>query len=341
MRPNTWIVIAALAGCSGEPSAPLPAYPEVRIAQVSVTSAASEIAATGTIKWRRETSLGFTSPGRVARITAEEGERVRKGDLLAMLDATVVSAAFSSARAEYDRAAADDERSNKLFQQGWVTRQRVDSARAALATATANLRVTEFQTINSRIIATSDGIILARLTEPGQIIAAGTTVLVLGESHDGLVLSVPLTQMDIERVAHGATATIILPQGTSITGSVIGVAGRADRTTGTFRCEIAIPTGTSAKSGDIAEARILTTQATTRTLVVPAGAVFAARGSEGFVYVISRAAKRAQLRKVVLGEISDAGIAVTSGVARGEWVAISRLDQLADGAPVKPIVSLP
>lgn len=340
MRASTWIVIVALTGCSSEPPATPLSPPEIRIAQVGATSATPEITATGTIEWRRETSLGFTSPGRIARITPEEGERVLKGDLLATLDATVVNATLNSARAEYDRAAAEDQRSSKLFQQGWVTRERADNARAVLATAAANLHAAKFQTRNSRIIAPSDGVVLARLTEPGQVIAAGTPVLVLGEARDGLVLRVPLTQRDSARIARGAPATIVLPQGGSIAGSVVGVAGRADRATGTFRGEIAIPAGTSAKSGDIAAARILISPAPAQTLVVPASAVFAAREGEGFVYVIDRSTKRALLRKITLGEISDAGVAVISGVARGEWVAVSRLDRLTDRALVNPIVSV-
>ena len=113
----------------------MPAVPQVRIAQVGGTTVPDTIIATGTVAWRRETSLGFTSAGRIATVAVDEGDSVRPGQLLAALDSTTVAASVAAARAERDRAAAEYARSAKLFEQGWVTRPRVDNARATLAAA--------------------------------------------------------------------------------------------------------------------------------------------------------------------------------------------------------------
>ena len=119
-----------LAACGQRPTPVTPAVPQVRIAQVGGTTVPDTITATGKLAWRRETSLGFTSAGRIATVAVNEGDSVRPGQLLAALDSTTVAASVAAARAERHRAAAEYARSAKLFEQGWVTQPRVDNARA-------------------------------------------------------------------------------------------------------------------------------------------------------------------------------------------------------------------
>lgn len=327
-----------LAGCgkqAGKPAADAP--PQVRMAQVGSVSAVDPVTGTGTVVWRRETSLGFTSAGRIASMTVNEGDSVKPGQLLAALDSTTVMSAVSTARAERDRAAAEYARSAKLLEQGWVTRPRVDSARALLAAAEANVRSSQFQSRNAAIVAPGPGIVLARLSEPGQVVAAGTPVLVFGEAKGGRVLRLPLSGRDVARIAVGVPATVSLGAEGEVTGEVIEIAGRADPATGTFAVEIGLPADPRLRSGMIGSVRIAARAGGGDVPLVPAGAVFAPRAGEGFVYVIDPATNRAKLRKVMIAEAGDAGIRVTGGVRRGEWVATSRIDRLADGMTVAPI----
>ena len=92
-----------LAACGQQPTTVAPTVPQVRIAQVGGTSVPDTIIATGTVAWRHETSLGFTSAGRIATMAANEGDSVRSGQLLAALDTTTVAASVSAARAERER----------------------------------------------------------------------------------------------------------------------------------------------------------------------------------------------------------------------------------------------
>jgi membrane fusion protein (multidrug efflux system) len=333
------LVTLLVAGCgqqSGNSTAEAP--PEVRIAQVGAATAVDPVTGTGTVAWRRETSLGFTSAGRIASMTVNEGDSVRPGQLLAALDSTTVASAVSSARAERDRAAAEYARSAKLLEQGWVTRPRVDSAKSALATAEANVRSTQFQSRNAAIVAPGPGVVLARLSEPGQVVAAGTPVLVFGEAKGGRVLRLPLSERDVARIAVGVPASVSLGAEGDVSGEVIEIAGRADPATGTFAVEIGLPADPRLRSGMIGSARIAARSGGAEVPLVPASAVFAPRAGEGFVYIVDPATKRAKLRKVMIAEAGDAGIRVTSGVARGEWVATSRIDRLTDGMAVAPIM---
>lgn len=331
--------LVLLGGCSPtqNPMAKPQQPPQVRIAQVGAQASAQTIAVTGTVALRRETSLGFTSAGRIAALRVDDGDSVRGGQVLAALDATTTGADLSVARAERDRAAAESARAQTLFAQGWVTRPRVDAATAALATAEARVRAAGFQSNAATIVAPGPGRIFARLAEPGQVVAAGTPVLILGEAASGYVLRVPLTDRDAQRIRVGAPASVALAGGATVTGQVSEIAGRADARTGTFAIEIALPMSDALRSGQIATARITAAGTPDIALAVPSAAVFAPRAGEGFVYVVDRARGRVSLRKVQVADATDAAIRVTGGLRAGEWVATSRVDQLADKMAIVPI----
>lgn len=296
------------------------------------------ITATGKLAWRRETSLGFTSAGRIATVAVNEGDSVRPGQLLAALDSTTVAASVAAARAERHRAAAEYARSAKLFEQGWVTQPRVDNARATLAAAEANVRSAGFQSRNAAIVSPGAGVVLARLSEAGQVVTAGTPVLVVGEASGGRVLRLPLADRDTARLRVGARATVKLAavEGELI-GSVIEIGGKADRTTGTFVVEIGLPDNPRLRAGQIGTVAIIASGSGTPSLLVPPAAIFAPRAGQAFVYVADPAKNRVKIRRVSIGEATDSAIRVTGGLQRGEWVATSRLDRLADGMTIAPL----
>lgn len=332
------LLTCVCAACGQQPTPEAPTIPQVRIGQVGGATVPDTITATGTVGWRRETILGFTSAGRIAAMRVDEGDSVRPGQLLAALDSTTVAASVSVARAERNRAAAEYARSAKLLEQGWVTRPRVDNARATLAVAEANVRSAGFQSRNAAIVSPGAGVVLARLTDVGQVVAAGTPVLVVGEAGGGRVIRLPLADRDAARLRIGAPATVRLAavEG-EMAGSVIEIGGRAERTTGTFMIEIGLPDDARLRAGQIGTVSITASGSGNTSLAVPSAAVFAPRAGQAFVYVVDRKTKRAKLRRVSIGEASDAAIRVTGGLRPGEWVATSRLDRLADNMAIDPL----
>lgn len=340
MKRLVTILVLAFAGCGADPAPKAPQQPpEVRVVRVGFSNSAAEVTAAGTVALRRETSLGFTSPGRVIRLAVNEGDRVQRGQLLAALDATTTASTLATARAERVRAQQEYRRSAALLEKGWVTRPRVESAEATLRAAEANERSAGFQSSNSRISAPGPGIVLSRLVEPGQVVDAGTPVIVLGEAASGYVLKLAVPDRDTARLAAGAPAQVSIGAlgGEVITGSIIEIAGRADPATGTFMVEIALPADPRLRSGQVGTARIVAGGPVDRALAVPPGAVFAPRAGQGFVYVVDPATRKVSARRVSLGETGDAAIRVTGGVRGGEFVAVSGVDRLKNGQTIRPI----
>src|SRR5256714_1126776 len=125
------------------------------------------------------------------------GQRGQKGQGLMRLDALDLDLAFAAqkanveaARAKYIQANADEARYAALVKSGAVSRQEYDQARAALDSAKAQLDAAEAQARVSNnsseyavLLADADGVIVRTLSEPGQVVAAGQTVIQV--AHDG------------------------------------------------------------------------------------------------------------------------------------------------------------
>lgn len=335
---------ALVAGCGGgsAPSAPAEdaAAPlAVRLATVREADVGSLLQVTGTVRLKRETALGFNAPGRIAAITALEGQQVRQGQVLARLDLTSLDASTRTARAELVRAEAEHKRLKGLFDQGWVTAPRVEAAAAALEAARARLSQTRFDETLGVIRAPADGVVLRRPLEPGQIVQPGQTVLIIGEAGSGHVLRLPIADADVQRLTLGQPAEVLIPAlgADPLIARVSEIGGRADDATGTFRVELALPSAPGLRSGLIGQAQLRLAPregAVPQGVTVPPTALFSVRAGEGFVYVHDAAAGAARLRQVEVGSVSDSGAIVTAGLRPGEKVIVSGPDRLRDGMRV-------
>lgn len=300
------------------------------------------ITAAGTVRYRFETPLGFTSAGKIANIRFQEGERVVQGALIAALDTTQVSASLESARAEQQRAKAELDRFQQLFDKGWVTRAQLERSEAAARAATAQLSAASFASGTARIVAPSSGIILARSAEPGQVVAAGAQIVVLGENSGGMVLRVPMIDSNISRLTPGMAASVQLAglAEDSIDGMISEIDARANSATGAFEVTVALPANRALRSGQIGTARFRVAAAPGAAgLAIPASAVFNVRAGEGFVYLLDPKASRVRARAVQIGTIDDRQLIVTGGLKPGDRIVATGLGLLVDGARVKPLPS--
>ncbi len=185
----------ALAACSH----PTP-DPRTGPALVEVTSVAGAASPTrnftGVVSARVQSDLGFRVPGKVIERLVDTGQVVRKGQPLMRIDRTdyglSAQAAHNSVNAARARAlqtAADEKRYRDLVSAGAVSVSRYDQAKADADAAKAQLDAALAQAdvaVNaagySLIVADADGVVVETLAEPGQVVAAGQTVIKLAHA---------------------------------------------------------------------------------------------------------------------------------------------------------------
>ena len=312
-------------------------YP-VQVVTVQQDSLQRTLTAVGTVRYRRETPLGFTTAGKVATVRFEEGDAVKRGALLAALDTTTVGADMSVATAERDRARSEFERLRSLFADGWITKSRFESAEAAVKSAEARVRQAGFASGTSQLTAPSSGVVLARNVQPGQVIAAGTPALILGESDSGFIFRVPIIDRDATKLRIGMAADIYIESlgSAPISATISEIDGRANEATGAFTVQFQLPEQTRLRSGQIGSANITLPSSDSGALQIPASALFGVRTGEGLVYLVNDKG-RVETRNVSIEQINDQFVVVLGNIKPGDTIVTSGLEKLRSGSKVRPV----
>jgi membrane fusion protein, multidrug efflux system len=330
-----------LAGCGEAPEQAAPPPTPVRVVEVERSPLAAGIRAVGTVAPAEEVRLSFKTGGVVAAIDVAQGERVRAGQRLATVARDEVDAAVSQAQAMLDKASRDLERGEALYAEEVVTREQAEDLRTARDVAAAALRAAEFNARFATITAPGDGMVLRRLAEPGELVAAGQPVLVVGNTGGGWIVRAHLPDRDIVRVETGDVARVRLDAfpGRSFEATITELSSAADPLTGTYEVKFAIdPQGLRFVQGLVAKIELAREDGSAALPVVPVESLLEANGSTAVVFLVAAdgaaedVARRVEVR---LGQWVGTRVEVLEGVTEGDRVVTEGAAYLRDGETVR------
>lgn len=319
------LLLAACSGGEAEETTATPEGPLVEVVEVAPASAAGTIRASGMIGYRREPVLAFTSAGVVGAIDVDSGDVVRRGQRLATLRRTSSGANVDEAALARTNAERDLARTQELYERGFVSEARLEDARLAVARARDS----------SVLTAPANGVILRRAAEPSQTLAAGTPVLVLGETGSGIVVRAPVASTDAARIRVGDITQVRI-NGAERAGRVTRVGAKGDAGTGAFEVEVEITAAEGLRSGMVAEVEIAAQpgDASQISIIVPTLALLDARADQGIVYVLDANAI-ARRRAVRTAGVTQAGVIVVEGLSTGDRVVAAGAAYVRDGESVR------
>ena len=216
----------ALTACSPAETAVSPQPPLVQTVEV-VRSGSGMARYTGVIRARTESNLGFRVGGKIFERLVDPGDRVTRGQPLMRLDRTDFSLALNAARASVEaaraqmiKAKADEERSRKLVSDGWTSKQTYDQNKGAADAAIAQFANAEAQASQianqagyAELQADADGVVMEVPSEPGQVVAAGQTVVKL--ARDGAREAEVFLPEGSRRAAQGEASATLYAEGES------------------------------------------------------------------------------------------------------------------------------
>jgi membrane fusion protein, multidrug efflux system len=184
----------------------------------------------GSVAAGRGVTISNEVPGLVRAIRFDSGAKVRPGQVLVELDASVERAQLSSLQARRDLATASATRTRKLEAGGASTKAQLDADEAQLKTVSADARALEAQIEKKTIRAPFGGKLGIRSVNLGQYLNPGTPITVL-ESLDAVYIDFTVPQQQVARVPVGTSVRIALP-GTqparTLTGKVAAVDPNVD-----------------------------------------------------------------------------------------------------------------
>lgn len=323
--------------------------PIVRLA-AAVPVSGSERGFTGVVGARVQSNLGFRVPGKIVERLATVGQPVKAGQPLMRIDETDLRLALTAkrnavaaARAAFVQTQADERRYASLLNDGWASRQRheqakaaLDTARAQLASAEADARVAENEATYSVLVADSDGTVVETLGEPGQVVAAGQTVVRIAQAGPREAV-VALPETIRPQIGSTAEASLYGADGQRYGAHLRQLSDAADAQTRTYEARYVL-------DGDAASAPLgatVTIRLTSRLegragqadMQVPLGAVLD-DGRRTGVWTLDRASSTVRFQTVRLVRVSGE-TAVVSGSGLGDPVVSLGAHLLQDGVRVR------
>jgi membrane fusion protein, multidrug efflux system len=352
-RPQPIVVLVAavlLTACSAAP-APEEPVRAVRTMTLAATSVGGEHEYAADVRARTESRLGFRVGGKLLSRTANLGDAVRAGQVLAQLDPgdlklgqEAALAALGAAKASYEFSQAEFKRFKELKDQGFISGWELErretaltAARAQYEQARAQASVQGNQTRYATLAADASGVITGVDAEPGAVVAAGASVVRL--AHDGprdVVFNVPEDRVAELRAFIGKSGALkvhIWNNGQApIAASVREIAAAADPVTRTFVVKADVGRA-NVRLGQTASVKVEMPRVA-GLIKLPLTAVFEAKG-EPAVWVLDRDTMTVKQQQVRVAGADGNEVVVAGGVNAGETVVVAGVHVLTAGQKVR------
>jgi len=295
--------------------------------QARTGPAAEVVYATGFVEPRRpvEVSSRVTAP--VISVLVDEGDRVARGQALAVLDAADQRQTIGQLAAQTINAEQDERRALSLFAQGWVTRAARDKAVAVASAARAAESAQRERLGQYTIRSGISGVVLRRDVEPGDLATAAKTMFELGDPN-ALRVTATVDERDIPLVRNGARvmmSTEAYP-GRVVKGTVYEITPGGDPDQRAFRVRIVPDQTANLPIGLTLEVNIVISNKP-RALLVPGGAV-----REGALWIVENG--RARKVAVETGIRGPDRIEILRGVSEGVCVLSQPTSEIKNGQRV-------
>ena len=361
----TACLISALAliaaGCRdtqpAQTTAPAPV--SARVLDVRQEQTPVTLNATGTVHARETAVLSAQVMGRIEQVLVREGDTVRPGQTLAVLDSATLRASADQAQAaalaaQNQQAAAESgatlaastlARYRQLEAQKSVSPQEMDevtrrseAAAAQLAAARAQVEAARAQASGARtmlsyahIVAPFAGVVTSRMADPGTMAAPGVPLLQIDRSGP-LQLQTTIDESAFSAVRQGMRIPVAV-SGVSapVTGVVAEIVPAADPASHSFTVKIDLPASAQLHPGMYGSAALAT--GAHQAVLAPSSAIVQ-RGSLAYAYALDNQGI-AQLRYVTLGPVHGDRVEVLSGLAAGERVVDAPADRELAGRRIE------
>jgi RND family efflux transporter MFP subunit len=322
---------AADAAAAGDPGTP------VRAAAVTRGQISRPVRAGATVAPKDERALAFKVGGVVARVAVAEGERVRRGQVLAELDATEVCAGVRQAREALAKADRDRARARRLADEDVLPRAAAEDAETAAQMAAAGATAAEFNLRRTVLTAPDDGWVERRLAEPGEVVAPGQPVLRVSGRGKGFVVRASIPGRDVLGLTVGQPAEVEVDArpGQVIPGTVSEIARSARSGTGTYEVEVRLD---PASSGDLLgglTAKLTIARQVDAPASVPLNALVDADGAAGAVFAVE--GPRARRVPVRVAFLQGDRAVLSEGLPGVVRVVTDGAAKLADGDAVRVV----
>jgi HlyD family secretion protein len=329
------------------PAIPLPT---VSVTLAGLSSVPTTVSIIGNIAARYDMPIGVEGDaGRVAAIYVEAGDHVKRGQVLARLNVSVLEAqvanleaALDQARAEAELADAEYRRAQAVGASGALSAEETQRRRSAGVTAAAKVKVAAAQLAEAQarlaradVRAPADGIILTRNVEVGQTATPGGDALFRLSEGGEIELRGQVAEQDLPLLKVGQAVNVRLTGTNHVyPGQVRLLPAVIDPQTRLGMARVSLTPDPNLRPGAFARAEVTVSNA--ERPVLPQTAVL--NDDKGSYVLIVNDKNKVERRAVRVSGIVPGGVTIADGISGKEQVVTTAGAFLQEGEQVKPVL---
>ena len=323
----------------------------VQASHIQFQHYARPVRISGILAYKRQQTLSFKTTGPIEQLLVEEGDKVKKDQLLASLNLREINARVEEASARVLQARRNLDRYQQLHRTNALSLDRLQLAETDLRITESQLRIAKFNQDYSAIHAPADGMILQRHREVKEIVSPNQPILLLADETQGWVIRAGITDKDIALIHKNDPAEIrfdALPDQV-FTGSVTQLGVIGNDKTGTFEIEISLPDTQenvperTLRAGFVSQIDIMPS-ATRKVAFIPAMSIITSgthSSGKAEVFVFNPKEQTAQIRQVTVEYIEQGLVAISEGLVEEDLLITQGAGLLRDGEKAKIISEAP
>jgi len=305
----------------------------VEAVPVTVRTLERTIQAVGSLRSKESVIIRPEIPGIVETIEFDEGQIVKKGQLLITIRAGVPAAELYEAKAQLRLSIANEKRARELAKKGSGTVRSLDEAKASKEVNQARVALAEAKVEKFRLRAPFDGVLGLRQVSAGDYLIPGQDVVNL-EAIDTLKVDfrIPETYFSLLKVDQRVDIAVDAYKGRSFQGIVYAIDPLIDPEGRSIAVRARIPNPDGVLAPGLFARVNLIVQETDGAILIPEQATMP-RGEEQFVFKILDG--KVTTIKVVPGLRREGMVEIVDGLNAGDIVVTAGHLKLQDGTPVR------
>ncbi|MFN4946388.1 MAG: efflux RND transporter periplasmic adaptor subunit [Chryseotalea sp.] len=307
----------------------------VKLLPIEKQNLSSVIQTSGTFNADNEPYLSFKIGGVIDKIYVKEGDKIRKGQLLASLNLTEINAQVAQAKLGLEKAERDKDRAEKLYRDSVATLEQFQNAQTGFEVARKQYDAALFNKTYAEIRAVEDGFVLRKLASEGQVVSTGNSVLQTNNAGDKnwkLKITLSDVQWAACRIGDRVKIETELSELKNLEGKITRKSETTDMASGAFYAEVSVNEKVNLASGLFAKAWVQT-QINQQGWRIPYDALLDGDGGNGYVFT-TQDKKTVQKTPVVIATIEKDFVVVQAGLEQAGYVVASGSAYLRQGSAI-------
>ena len=331
------IVGFSVIGCSSEKETKVESHRYVKVKRIGQASNDDELIFHGQLKENKEVDVAFKVAGQVYNVLVNEGDRVKKNQVIARIDPRDYKIQLQSAKAQYKQVEGEYARYKELYAKNKLPVNTLERLEAGYLAAKSAFEAAENALDDTELRAPFDGFVYLRHIENFENVAPGQPIFALLDiSHLEVVFSLPESKVNKAKNFSEITIDVANANAYNVATKVLSVNEKANgNDMFDVRLMVEDPSQYELKPGMSAKVKVKTTNANTNSVMVPVESVYY-NGDKAFVWVYNQSTSSVKSQAVKVRKIENDGlISIKSGLQGNETIVTAGVYSLTESQQVR------